>query len=182
MANYDRRMSPAPSNVEVRVATLDDLAQIVAIYNHYIVHTPITFDLDSVSVDERRGWFAQFAATGRHRLLVADRAGTVLGYAGSHQFRTKAAYDTTVETTVYCAPDAVGLGIGTVLYGALIDAIVSEDVHSLLAAITLPNEASVALHERFGFSLAGVTHAVGRKFDRYWDVGWYQRLLGEATW
>jgi len=174
-------MTAAASDIDVRVATLDDLAQIVAIYNHYIINTPITFDLDAVTVEERKSWFAQFSPTGRHRLMVADRGGIVIGYAGSHQFRTKAAYDTTVETTVYCSPDAVGLGIGTLLYGTLFDAIASEDIHSLLAGITLPNEASVALHERFGFSRAGVTHAVGRKFGRYWDVGWYERLIGSSS-
>ena len=61
---------------------------------------------------------------------------------------------------------------------ALFEAIASDDIHALLAGITLPNVASVALHERFGFTLAGVTHAVGRKFDRYWDVGWFERILG----
>jgi phosphinothricin acetyltransferase len=165
-------------DVDIREATIDDLKQIVDIYNHYVVHTPITFDLAPVTVEDRRGWFAQFSTTGRHRLFVAVERDTVVGYAGSHQFRTKAAYDTTAETTVYCAPAVVGKGIGSMLYTALFEAIASEDIHSLLAGITLPNVASVALHERFGFTLAGVTHAVGRKFDRYWDVGWYERILG----
>ena len=171
-------MGDTPREVDVRDATEDDRQQIVDIYNHYIVHTPITFDLAPMSVEDRRGWFAQFSSTGRHRLFVAVDHGTVVGYAGSHQFRTKAAYDTTVETTVYCAPTAVSRGIGTLLYTTLFEAIASEDIHALLAGITLPNESSVALHERFGFTLAGVTHAVGRKFDRYWDVGWFERILG----
>ena len=171
-------MGATSGGVDVRMATVDDREQIVDIYNHYIVHTPITFDLAPMTVDDRKGWFEQFSAMGRHRLLVAVERGTVVGYAGSHQFRTKAAYDTTVETTVYCAPSAVGKGVGTMLYTALFEAIASEDIHALLAGITLPNDASVALHERFGFTLAGVTHAVGRKFDRYWDVGWYERILG----
>ncbi|MEO8695831.1 MAG: N-acetyltransferase family protein [Acidimicrobiales bacterium] len=170
-------MSATSSGVDVRTATGDDLAQIVHIYNHYVVHTPITFDLAPFAVGERRGWFEQFSTTGRHRLLVAVDRGTVVGYTGSHQFRPKAAYDTTVETTVYCAPSALGRGIGRQLYLALFQAIETEDIHSLLAAITLPNDASVSLHERFGFTLSGVTRAVGRKFDRYWDVGWYERIL-----
>jgi phosphinothricin acetyltransferase len=167
----------ATSPLEVRPATIDDLEQIVGIYNHYVVHTPITFDLAPFTVDDRRGWFDQFSTTGRHRLLVAVDRDTVVGYAGSHQFRTKAAYDTTVETTVYCAPSALGKGIGRQLYLALFQAIEDEDIHALLAGITLPNPASISLHERFGFTLSGVTHAVGRKFDRYWDVGWYERIL-----
>ena len=138
---------------------LDDLAQIVAIYNHYIINTPITFDLDAVTVEERKSWFAQFSPTGRHRLIVADRGGIVIGYAGSHQFRTKAAYDTTVETTVLLAARWAGHRHLAVRHPVRRHR--SEDIHSLLAGITLPNEASVALHERFGFSRAGVTHAVG---------------------
>ena len=170
-------MGDSARDVGVREATADDLQQIVDIYNHYIVHTPITFDLAPMTVADRREWFGQFSSTGRHRLFVAVDDSAVVGYVGSHQFRTKAAYDTTVETTVYCAPAAIGRGVGTRLYTALFEAIASEDIHVLLAGITLPNEASVALHERFGFTLAGVTHAVGRKFDRYWDVGWFERKL-----
>lgn len=162
--------------INIRPATIDDLPRIVEIYNHYIVHTPITFDLEPHSVDERRPWFGQFAETGRHRLLVAVDGRAVVGYAGTHQFRTKAAYDSTVETSIYCAHDAVGKGIGTALYTALFDAIKDEDIYMLVAGITLPNEGSIALHERFGFRATGVFHAVGRKFGQYWDVGWYERL------
>jgi phosphinothricin acetyltransferase len=170
-------METEPRDLVVRTATADDLQQIADIYNHYVLHSAITFDIDAVTIENRRAWFAQFAPTGRHRLFVVEQKGTLLGYAGTHQFRTKAAYDTTVETTVYCAPSAVGQGIGTLLYGALFEATREEDIHSLLAGITLPNAPSVALHRRFGFTEAGVTHAVGRKFDRYWDVGWYERVL-----
>ncbi len=163
--------------MEIRAAMIDDLAAIVAIYNHYVIHTPITFDLDPVTVDERRPWFAQFAEAGPHRLLVAVEDGVVLGYAGTHQFRTKKAYDTTVETTIYCAPSATGRGIGRRLYSALFDLVGNEDIHSMIAGITVPNDASVALHERFGFKLVGLMHAVGRKFGQYWDVAWYERML-----
>ena len=78
------------------------------------------------------------STTGRHRLLVAVDRDHVVGYAGSHPFRTKAAYDTTVETTVYCSPSALGRGIGRQLYLALFQTIEAEDIHSMLAAITLP--------------------------------------------
>ena len=161
----------------IRPATIDDLPRIVDIYNHYIIHTPITFDLEPHTLDERRPWFEQFSERGPHRLLVAVEAGAVVGFAGTHQFRTKRAYDTTVETTVYCAHDAVGAGVGTALYRALFDAIKGEDIHMVVAGITLPNDASVRLHERFGFKPAGRFHAVGRKFGQYWDVGWYERAL-----
>ena len=165
-------------DVTVRRATEVDLARINEIYNHYVLTSPVTFDLEVISVELRSEWFARHAPVGPHRLLVAEEDGTVLGYADSHQFREKQAYDTTVETTVYCAPGAIGRGIGRRLYAALFDALRDEDLRMALAGITLPNDASVALHERFGFTPSGVLHEVGRKFDRYWDVAWYEKRLG----
>lgn len=159
----------------IRPATIDDLPRLTEIYNHYVVHTAITFDLDPVKVDERRSWFAQFAETGPHRLLVAEEDGVTVGYAGTHQFRARRAYDTTVETTIYCAPEATGRGVGAALYTELFEALRGEDVRMAVAAMTLPNAASAALHKRFGFVPVGVMHAVGRKFGQYWDIAWYER-------
>jgi phosphinothricin acetyltransferase len=179
MCQRDRvtRVGNGRAGMNIRPATINDLPRIVGVYNHYVVNTAITFDLDPVTVETRRPWFDQFAAAGRHQLLVAIEDDRLIGYAGTHQFRVKAAYDTTVETTIYCAPGATGQGLGRALYTALFDAIANEDIHTLIAGITLPNEASIALHHRFGFIEAGVMHAVGRKFDRYWDVAWLQRPL-----
>jgi phosphinothricin acetyltransferase len=171
----------ATTSMTIRPARESDLARLTEIYNYYIINTPITFDLDPVTVEDRRPWFAQFAATGPHRLLVAEDLagddGTVVGWAGSHQFRTRKAYDTTAETTIYCAPEHTGRGIGPMLYTALFDAIRGEDLHMAIGGITLPNDASVKLHERFGFTLAAHMHEVGRKFGRYWDVGFYEKRL-----
>lgn len=168
---------PTPAGVTLRPAREGDLPRLTEIYNHYILNTPITFDLDPVTVDERRPWLAQFAETGPHCLLVAEEAGVVVAYAGSHQFRNKKAYDTTVETTIYCAPGQTGRGIGPALYAALFEALRGEDLHMAIAGITVPNPASIALHERFGFTLAGLMHDVGRKFGRYWDVAFYEKRL-----
>ena len=103
----------------------------------------------------------------------------VLGYTSSSPFHPRHAYDTTVETTILCAPEAVGRRIGRVLYDALFAALRGEDVHLVLALITLPNDASCALHERFGFTRATVLREVGRKFGQYWDVAWYVRSFGD---
>jgi phosphinothricin acetyltransferase len=170
-------MSTRAEDVAIRPARPDDLPRLTEIYNHYVIHTPITFDLHPFAVEQRLEWFGQFQESGPHRLLVADVAGVFAAYACSHQFRTKAAYDTTVEFTVYCTPDHVGRGVGTALYRALLNAIRGEDVRMIIAGITLPNDASVALHERSGFKRAGLFHAVGRKFGQYWDVAWYEREL-----
>ncbi len=165
------------SEVAARYAREADLPRLTEIYNHYIRTTAITFDIEPYTVDQRRTWLGQFAERGPHRLFVAEQDGLVLGYAGSHKFRDKQAYDTTVEVTVYCAPEATGRGLGTLLYSAVFEAVRDEDLRLAVAGITLPNDASVALHERFGFTPAGVMHEVGRKFDRFWDVAWYEKPL-----
>jgi phosphinothricin acetyltransferase len=161
----------------IRTARRDDLPQLTEIYNHYVIHTPITFDLEPWSVERRVAWFDQFANTGRYRLLVAVQGERVMGYAGTTRFRVKAAYDTTVETTIYCAPDAAGKGIGTKLYAALFASLAGEDVHRIVAGYVPPNPASAKLHERFGFRPVGTFSENGYKFGRYWDVCWMERPL-----
>jgi phosphinothricin acetyltransferase len=166
------------SSYQVRAATLDDLPALTDIYNHYIVHTAITFDLHTFRADERRAWFDEHKTPGPHRLLVAtDSGGICVGCASTSRWRPKPAYSTTVESSVYCHPEVLGKGCGTALYTALFQAIEREDIHTIVAGVCLPNPASVALHERFGFRPVGVFHAVGRKFDRYWDVAWFERAL-----
>ena len=160
----------------VRPANESDLEQVNAIYNHYIRETAITFDIEPWTIEARREWFGHYAPSGRHRLLVAV-ADQVLGYASSSRFRPKAAYETSLETSIYCAPWATGRGIGTALYAALFDALAGEDVHRALAGITMPNDPSLALHRRFGFKKAAYFTEQGRKFGRYWDVLWLEKPL-----
>jgi phosphinothricin acetyltransferase len=161
----------------IRQAAWADLARLTEIYNHYVVSTAVTFDLEPFTVEQRSAWFREHGNSGRHRLLVADEAGLVVGYATTSGFRDKAAYDTSVEASIYCAPEAVGRGIGTALYGALFALIADEDINRIVAGITLPNAASLALHRLFGFVQVGVFSQIGRKFDRYWDVAWFERPL-----
>ena len=163
------------SDVRIRPATRSDLPRLTEIYNYYVVHTPVTFDIEPYTVERREAWFAQFGGAGRHRLLVAERDGGVIGYAGSTRFRPKAAYETTVETTIYCAPDAAGKGIGSRLYAALFEALRGEDIHRFVAGYALPNPATAAIHARFGFKVVGVFSENGRKFGKYWDVCWVER-------
>lgn len=165
----------------IRAAVDSDLPALTALYNHYIEHTAITFDTELYTVEQRREWFSHYYPTGRHRLLVAEENGQVLGYASSGKFRPRAAYDTSVETSVYVDPKAHGRGIGTTLYTALFEILATEDVHRAIAGITLPNEKSIALHEKFGFLVTGVMTEVGRKFDCYWDVAWLEKRVEEAT-
>jgi phosphinothricin acetyltransferase len=159
----------------IRRGEARDVAGIVEIINHYILHTPITFDVEPYTVDTRMPWFQQFSAGGCYQLFVAEREGRVLGWACTGPFRAKAAYETTAETSVYVAPDEVGKGLGTKLYRRLFEALSGQDLRRLVAGITLPNEASVRLHERMGFARVGVFPENGRKLGRYWDVAWYDR-------
>jgi phosphinothricin acetyltransferase len=161
------------SDIVIRAADRSDLPALLDIYNHYIVNTPITFDIEAQKVEQREKWFAQFAPTGRHRCFVAVRDERAIGWACSARFKDRAAYDTTIETSVYVAPGLGGQGIGSSLYRTLFDAIAGEDVHRAFAGITLPNPASEAIHKSFGFEHVGTYHEVGRKFGRWWDTGLY---------
>jgi phosphinothricin acetyltransferase len=165
------------SAIRVRPASGADLPRHTEIYNHYVVNTPVTFDVDPFTFERRMAWFEQFATTGRYRLLVAEEDGRVIRYSGTTRFRVKPAYDPTVETTIYIAPEAVGRGLGSHLYSALFEAIGNEDIHRIVAGYTLPNRGSEALHKRFGFELVGIFRENGRKFGRYWDVAWTERPL-----
>ena len=163
--------------MQIRPGEERDLERINEIYNHYVRETPITFDIDEITMDQRREWLTHYAETGRHRLFVADDDGDVAGYATSSPFQARKAYETSVAFSVFCDVAATGRGLGSRLYGALIDALGAEDVHRVYGGITMPNDRSVALHEKFGFERVGYYREVGRKFERYWDVAWYEKDL-----
>jgi phosphinothricin acetyltransferase len=165
------------AGIEVRPETADDLSAVNDIYNQYVVEAHYTFDLEPMSMDARREWFTHYGGTGRHRLLVAVSEGRVIGYACSSRFRPKPAYETSIETSLYLASNAIGRGAGSLLYEKLFKALEGEDVHRAYAGIALPNPASVGLHERFGFKRVGHFTEQGRKFGRYWDVAWYEKPL-----
>lgn len=165
------------ADILIRPVERGDLARLTEIYNHYVINTPITFDLKPVTPDERAAWVNGHNDGARYRLFVADDGGRLLGFAGTGRFRERAAYDTTVESTVYCAPEATGRGIGSIMYRALFDAIQNEDINRITAGITIPNDASIKIHGRFGFKQVGIYTENGRKFGRYWDVCWMERPL-----
>jgi phosphinothricin acetyltransferase len=161
---------------QIRSAIEADARAVNSIYNYYVERSHATFDTSSVSEDARRTWLAHHRGS-RYRVLVACLGSDVIGFASSGSYRLRGGYDTTVETSVYVAPERVGDGIGRALYTALFDRLADEDVHRAVAGITQPNEASVALHQVFGFRLVGRFTEQGRKFGRYWDVDWYERVL-----
>ena len=155
----------------IRAATALDLPRLTEIYNHYVVHDHATFD--DVPFADRSEWFSHYG-TPPHHLLVGDVDGRVEGYTTSSPYRPKPGYRTTVESSVYLAPDAVGRGLGSALYAALLPLLDGSGVHRAVAGIALPNPASIALHERFGFRHVGTYTEVGFK-QRWIDVAWYER-------
>lgn len=160
----------------IRPAARPDLGALTDIYNHYVVNSHATFDMEPFRAADRAAWFEQFDG-GRHVCLVAQEGEEVLGYACSARLKEKPAYQTSVEVSVYLTPEAVGGGIGTELYGNLLAHLESEDLHRAYALIAQPNEPSMRLHRSFGFGEVARLTEVGRKFNRYWDVIWLERAL-----
>jgi phosphinothricin acetyltransferase len=170
-------MSQPREQALVRPATLNDLPALVEIHNYYVANTHVTFDLEPVTVEARRSWFDDHNDGKRYQIVVAEADGVVLGSASSGRFRAKSAYDTAVEVSIACRPEVVGQGLGTRLYQALFSRLAGQDVHRLLAGVAQPNDASNALHRKLGFQPLGTFSEVGRKFDKYWDVLWFEREL-----
>ena len=166
------------ARVHVRPAGEEDLEAINDIYNHYVAESHFTFDVEPVDMGFRREWFGHYGVDGRYRLFVALDEDQVIGYASSSRFRPKPGYETSVETSIYLAPDAIGKGAGSRLYETLFKSLEGEDLHRAYAGIALPNPPSIALHERFGFKRVAHYTEQGRKFGRYWDVAWFEKPLG----
>ena len=175
--------------ITIREFSANDIAELTKLYNHYIRESAITFDLQPYTIERRqKDWMSHYAHSGRHRLFIAQHEGSVakdfrdpliVGYASSSQFASKAAYETSVETSIYLDKDFLGEGVGSRLYESLFSALAEEDVHRAYAGITLPNDASIAIHRKFGFEQAALYKEVGRKFDRYWDVVWFEKAMSE---
>jgi phosphinothricin acetyltransferase len=166
------------SEIIIRRVGDTDLPALTDIYNHYVIHTPVNFDIEPRTLEHRREWLAHFSSAGKYQCFVAEEGGRVVGYACSMKFKEKEAYQTTIETSIYCAPERGGKGIGRRLYEALFEAIKGEDIHRAFAGITLPNPGSVGIHEAFGFRHIGTYGEVGRKFGKYWDVGLWLKDMG----
>jgi phosphinothricin acetyltransferase len=167
----------------IRQAESGDLNRLVQIYNHYVVETHVTFDTEPFAVGARTQWFTRFGDSGPYRLFVAEIGAEVIGYACSLPFKDRAAYSTSVETTIYLEPGATEKGYGATLYGHLLDVLCAEPtLHRAYAGVALPNPQSIRLHERLGFAHVASYHEVGFKFGKFWDVDWFEKDLSrDAT-
>ena len=164
------------SPVQIRALQEQDYPAVVSIYNYYVEHSHCTFDIHPFTATSRKFWFEQFSNP-LHQCLVASRDDQVLGYACSIPFKSKPAYRTSVEVSIYLAQDAATLGLGSRLYKELFDRLNDQPLHRAYAGIALPNLASMALHEKFGFTQTGIFKEVGYKFEQYWDVVWLVKTL-----
>ena len=166
----------ASDGVVVRTATADDLTALADIYNESVAHSVATFDVHPQPAE----LFAERVASTRpgDHVVVADRGGRVVGVAYAATYRPRPAYDGTRETSVYLAPEARGRGLGRVLYDELLARVDADGIHVCLAVIAQPNAASEALHAAVGFERVGTLREVGRKFDRWVDTTWWQRVRG----
>ncbi len=159
----------------IRACAAGDAPALCAIYNHYVRDTVITFEEAPVAAPEMAQRIVD-AAT-RFPWLVAEEDNEVVGYAYATPWKARSAYRFSVESTVYVAPSQTGRGVGTALYRELIDALRKQGVHSVVGGIALPNAASITLHEKLGFKKIGQFVEIGRKFDRWVDVGYWELIL-----
>jgi phosphinothricin acetyltransferase len=158
--------------MEIRQVKLEDAAQIAEIYNYYIKNTHQTFEIEPLSAEEMRGRIAGIIST--YPYLVAEEDNKILGYACASQFNLQRAYEFSAEVSIYVRNDAKGKGIGTQLYDRLFEELRETDIHAIIAAISLPNEASVRFHEKMGFSKVAHFREVGYKLGRWVDVGYWE--------
>lgn len=161
---------------ETRGARESDLGVISAIYAHAVEHTVATFDLEPPDLDY---WRARLDGQhpGDHLLVAVDDTERVVGYAYSWSYRPRPAYDLTRETSIYLDSSVRGLGLGRLLYPALLQTMAVSGVHTAIAAVALPNPASEALHRSVGFEKVGEMREVGYKFGQWIDMAWYQKML-----
>ena len=160
----------------VRAATAADAPALAEIYNHYVVHTVITFEEETISADEMLRRMDDVASASLP-WLVAEHDGRMAGYAYATKWRQRSGYRFSAEATVYLAPDAGRRGIGSRLYGELFPLLKARGIHAVVGGIALPNEGSVALHEKFGMTQVAHFKETGFKFGQWVDVGYWEVTL-----
>jgi phosphinothricin acetyltransferase len=158
----------------IRAVQHQDAKAISDIYNDYIENTAITFEEESVTAQEINKRIIKVQSDRLPWLISEDDSGNVLGYAYASKWRERFSYRFSVEVTVYLSKEHTGKGLGTQLYAALFKQLKANDIHSVIGGITLPNDASVAVHEKFGLKKVAHFTEVGFKFEQWLDVGYWQ--------
>lgn len=163
--------------MDIRLGKLSDIKSITRTFNFYIQHTNARFEESLFTLENRQEWFAQFSDGSKYQIYVAVQDDELLGFACSQQYRPMQAFDETVEVTIYLAPEAKGKGLGSKLYSRLFSALAEQDVHRAVSGIALPNEASIALHKRFGFQEIGIFNEYAKKHGQYISSVWLEKKL-----
>ena len=168
--------APHEKTEMIREAVSEDAEVLAQIYNHYVAETVITFEEEPVTREEM---WSRVSAVQERGLpwLVLELGNELVGYAYAAPWKQRSAYRFSVESSVYLSPKSVGGGFGKELYQALFAKLREGDTHAVIAGIALPDAATVALHERFGFRPSGVFRQVGYKFERWVDVGYWELVL-----
>jgi L-amino acid N-acyltransferase YncA len=162
-------------NILIRSARIEDAPSILSIYSHYVEKTAVTFELIPPELTEIEKRISECLKC--HAWIVCELENKIVGYTYYSKFKERKAYDYSCETTVYVHPHFVHKGIGSLLYKKLILQMGKSKMAIAIGAIALPNDASVKLHEKFGFKNIGVLKNVGRKFQKWIDVGYWELEL-----
>lgn len=162
-------------DIQVRMATIEDAARLLEIYIPYITDTAITFEYEVPSVKEFEARIEKVLE--KFPYLVAVEQDRIVGYAYASSYKTRAAYQWSVETSIYMDLDYQGSGIGSILYRKLFELLQKQRVRNVYACVTLPNSKSEAIHKKFGFTLIGRFHNVGYKLNEWHDTGWFEKHL-----
>jgi len=161
----------------IRSATTADAAALAGIYNHYVANTIITFEEEPVRAPEMAHRITETLAAGLPWLVEAEESGRVLGYAHASKWKSRCSYRYSAEATVYLEKSATGRGLGTRLYAAVIAELRELKMHAVIGGVSLPNAASVALHEKLGFRKVAHFKETGFKFGQWIDVGYWELML-----
>ena len=159
----------------IRPLHINDAQELLDIYNYYVLNTTVTFDIEALTIEIFREKLNQINED--YPIIVFEENNEILGYAYGSRFRPKPAYNFVVESTVYVKHTKHGKQIGTKLYAELIRLLKETNLHTVLGVLTIPNEASIKLHEKFGYEQVANLKEVGLKFGEWQNVGIWQLKL-----
>ena len=156
----------------IRPVNLNDVEELLEIYNYYVINSIITFDIEPLTLEIFKEKVERISKI--YPFIVFEENNEILGYAYGSQWRSKPAYNHAVESTVYIKHNTQGKQIGTKLYAELLKQLKQQNFHTVIGGLTLPNDASVRLHKKFGFKEVAHFKQVGYKFNTWLDVGFWQ--------
>ncbi len=164
-------------NIKLRFVNLEDAKRLVEIYSYYVEETNITFEYTVPTVEDFENRISEISS--KYPYIVAEQNGKIIGYAYANTFKGRAAYDWTVESSIYLDTNVRGLGLGEILHDKLVEILRQQGILTIEACITYPNERSEAFHIKKGYEKVAHFHKVGYKFELWHDVVWYEKVISE---